>query len=204
MAVAVAALLPGPLSSGVAHFTKFREPDARLLAEYQAFVAIHQELAELSNSAVQHHVAVASFCARRAAGCRWAQYHALVDESRAPFAHLFDKQRFSLSRPPRRSARPCARLHNPSREQLLEQVRRSEPAVISGAMEGWPALSRWSDEYLVQRLGDRPVSVSVAEWAFDSPEPAEKWSASEGLRRADGSTVREKEGHRWPRLAGIG
>jgi hypothetical protein len=36
------------------------------------------------------------------------------------------------------------------------------PVVIEGALKGWPALDRWTPEYLKSVIGDRPVQVQVA------------------------------------------
>src|SRR2546425_1112160 len=38
---------------------------------------------------------------------------------------------------------------------------RVDPHAIEGAMDDWPALTRWTAEYLKQRLGDRVVEVQA-------------------------------------------
>eukprot|EP00965_Chrysotila_dentata_P198940 6179096-Pleurochrysis_carterae.AAC.1 len=53
---------------------------------------------------------------------------------------------------------PCLRLI-----PLWAQVQRSEPAVLTGLMEDWPALSMWTDDYLARVVGRRTVAVSVSE-----------------------------------------
>jgi len=182
-----------PLSAhAIALFTKFREPDRALRSEWLHFVRRHShEWPPLANNAIVHHHAVRQFCRSRRRGCSWAQYHALVDSSRAPHAHLFDQSRLPAGEL-KREAKVCARLHKPTAAQLYEQVARSEPAVLTGLMEGWPALHRWTDDYLVQVVGDRPVGVSITEGAFDTPEDPQRWGfpGQHGTSRAHGGTLR--------------
>ncbi|MCV7236491.1 cupin-like domain-containing protein [Mycolicibacterium celeriflavum] len=49
----------------------------------------------------------------------------------------------------------------PSRDELQERfIVPQRPVVISGAMEGWPALEQWTNEYLTEKIGARPLSPS--------------------------------------------
>jgi hypothetical protein len=116
--------------------------------------------AHLANNAIQHHYSVSHFCRHRPAGCSWAEHHALVDHSLEPFGHLFDQNRIKAEVP--RQAASCARLHKPSAEDLLDLVRRSQPAVLSGLLDGWPALQRWDYAYLRRHLGEKPVTRTMA------------------------------------------
>ena len=120
--------------------------------------------AHLANNAIQHHYSVSHFCRHRPVGCSWAEHHALVDHSLEPFGHLFDQNRIKAEVP--RRAASCARLHNPTTEDLLDLVKRSQPAVLSGLLDGWPALHRWDYAYLRRHLGEKPVTVSVAEGLY--------------------------------------
>ncbi len=175
-------LLYAAAASAIAHFNLFRELNRELATEWTLWRMAHGS--DLGNTALLHHQAVDVFCRQRAPGCTWAEYHALVDHSRQPHAHLFDARRLMLEAlPPRPTA--CARLHKPTAEQLLEQVKAAAPAVISGLLEGWPALERWTDEYLTSRLGGMHVGVSVSDVGFDHPEDARAWSvpASANLTR---------------------
>ncbi|VEG38843.1 Uncharacterised protein [Mycolicibacterium flavescens] len=53
------------------------------------------------------------------------------------------------------------RVECPSREELEERfIVPQRPVVISGAMEGWPALERWTNEYLTEKVGARTISPS--------------------------------------------
>ena len=86
-----------------------------------------------------------------------AHAHALVDASREPWAHLFDALSLPAHElPPRPTA--CARLHKPTPSELLDLVRRAQPAVLTGLLDDWPALARWTDAYLLRRLGDARVT----------------------------------------------
>ena len=97
----------------------------------------------------------------------------MVDHSRAPFAHLYDSMVISSAQPPR--AHQCERLHRPTPEDLLDLVRRSQPAVLTGLLDDWPALERWTDAYLADSLGHADVALSVSEGRFDNPEVPERW-----------------------------
>ena len=133
--------------------------------------------AHLANNAIQHHFSVSHFCRNRPVGCSWAEHHALVDHSLEPFAHLFDQNRVKAEVP--RQAASCARLHKPTAEELLDLVKRSQPAVLTGLLDDWPALHRWDYAYLRRHLGEKPVTVSVAEGLYDVPEDPAIWGVAD-------------------------
>jgi len=54
-----------------------------------------------------------------------------------------------------------ARLESPDRGAFLDLLARGRPAIISGLMEDWPALTRWSVEYFAEKLGPDPVPVGI-------------------------------------------
>lgn len=92
---------------GFALFSKFRELDAELAAEWAAYRAANaKQHAHLANNAIQHHYSVSHFCRQRPAGCSWAEHHALVDNSLEPFGHLFDQNRIKAEVGPSPRARP--------------------------------------------------------------------------------------------------
>ncbi|EOD34196.1 hypothetical protein EMIHUDRAFT_201843 [Emiliania huxleyi CCMP1516] len=155
----VAPLLSSP---AVPTFSKFREPPAALSEEWRSWSTANSvSAAELSNAAIRHALAVTRFCSARSLGCTWAEHHALLDMSRAPYAHLYDQHTVpSEARP---DATSCARLHRPNASQLLALVRDSQPAVLTGLLDGWPATRKWTDEYLAAALGERRVALSVTE-----------------------------------------
>ena len=74
-------------------------------------------------------------------------------------------------------AKRCEQVHQPSAKELLDLVRRSQPAVLTGLLDGWPALQRWAHtHYLTQHFGEAVVTASVTDHGhFDSPEPAVAW-----------------------------
>jgi hypothetical protein len=54
------------------------------------------------------------------------------------------------------------RVRKPSRQEFLDHYyARNCPVVIEGAMEDWPALTRWTPAYFKRRLGDRLVEVQA-------------------------------------------
>jgi lysine-specific demethylase 8 len=54
-----------------------------------------------------------------------------------------------------------ARLDRPSRELFeREHLRPQVPCVIRGYVDEWPAASAWDDDYLREKIGDLPVSVT--------------------------------------------
>ena len=55
------------------------------------------------------------------------------------------------------------RLNRPTRQEFEERfLRPQKPVVITGAMDHWPALKHWSNDYLRERAGTRAVRVSTA------------------------------------------
>jgi hypothetical protein len=54
------------------------------------------------------------------------------------------------------------RRHKLSREQfLVEYYTTNRPVIITGMMEDWPAMRKWSLDYFAQRFGDREVEVQM-------------------------------------------
>lgn len=55
------------------------------------------------------------------------------------------------------------RVECPSRRELEERfIFPQRPVIVSGAMEGWPAPERWTNDYLTEKAGARPVRPSKA------------------------------------------
>ncbi len=65
------------------------------------------------------------------------------------------------------------RLERPSRRELIERfIIPQRPVIVSGAMEGWPALERWTNDYLTEKVGARTLSPSkVTSAGTHIPEP---------------------------------
>ncbi len=51
------------------------------------------------------------------------------------------------------------RLEQPDLPAFQEFVRRGQPVVITGAMNDWPAMTRWSLEYFAEHLGNEKVQA---------------------------------------------
>ena len=58
-------------------------------------------------------------------------------------------------------------------------MKRSQPAVLTGLLDDWPALRRWDYAYLRRHLGEKPVTVSVAEGLYDVPEDPAIWGVAD-------------------------
>jgi Cupin-like domain len=61
------------------------------------------------------------------------------------------------------------RRHRPSRDEFLrEYYAANRPVIITGMMEDWPALRKWTLDYLAQTFGDREVQVQMNRNAGDA------------------------------------
>jgi lysine-specific demethylase 8 len=80
-----------------------------------------------------------------------------------------------ISRSPTREPLGIPRLHLPEVDEFRERfATRRRPVVITGAMDGWPALGRWSPKDFAERLGDLEVQAITSDEGKDgvplSPE----------------------------------
>ena len=56
----------------------------------------------------------------------------------------------------------CPRVHSPSPLEFARDfVHQNRPCVITGAMDDWPAMSKWTDDYLLERLAELELSINV-------------------------------------------
>jgi len=56
----------------------------------------------------------------------------------------------------------CPRVHSPSPLEFARDfVHQNRPCVITGAMDEWPAMSKWTDDYLLERLAELELSINV-------------------------------------------
>ncbi|MCW3835677.1 cupin-like domain-containing protein [Sphingomonas canadensis] len=63
------------------------------------------------------------------------------------------------------------RVHRLSGQDFLDEYYApGRPVIITGAMEGWPALERWTPEYLKQRVGAAPIEFQGGREAADDFE----------------------------------
>jgi hypothetical protein len=54
------------------------------------------------------------------------------------------------------------RVHKPSREEFLENFySQNKPCIIEGAIDDWPALTKWTGDYLKEKCGDAIVEVQA-------------------------------------------
>ncbi|MEM9492776.1 MAG: cupin-like domain-containing protein, partial [Myxococcota bacterium] len=57
---------------------------------------------------------------------------------------------------------PVERCHGLSREAFYERFRHANrPCVLTDEAARWPACQRWTDEYLIDKFGGRPLDVSI-------------------------------------------
>jgi len=63
------------------------------------------------------------------------------------------------------------RVERPSRREFEERfLFPQRPVIISGAMEGWPVLERWTNDYLTEKVGARNVDIrNPKERLIDAP-----------------------------------
>ncbi|CAF3962801.1 unnamed protein product, partial [Rotaria magnacalcarata] len=67
-----------------------------------------------------------------------------------------------MPRPIIDSTKSIARIHCPSMEQFLTcYMQTKQPVVLTGCIDHWPALSKWSFDYLIKLAGDRTVPVEL-------------------------------------------
>ncbi|KAH9117179.1 hypothetical protein LEN26_012763 [Aphanomyces euteiches] len=63
--------------------------------------------------------------------------------------------------------RTIARISRPSPlEFYRDYVSKNIPVVITDAFDHWPALHKWTDDYLVETLGDHHVTVDVTPFGY--------------------------------------
>jgi lysine-specific demethylase 8 len=66
-------------------------------------------------------------------------------------------------------------VERPSRAELEERfLLPHRPVVVSGAMAGWPAMERWTNEYLKEKVGARMVRPSKAHAGTHLYDPKKK------------------------------
>lgn len=131
-----------------------------VVEEFREFLAgsEHEKLAETNDMDV-HHKITAAFCKHRKE-CLWQEYQAVFDALREPFKGLYDPApgvAFSLDDLRKRgksALQDCSRVSSlPSAREFLTLMQLSTPIVFEGARH-WPAIKKWTYEYLVERLGE--------------------------------------------------
>jgi len=60
------------------------------------------------------------------------------------------------------------RVERPSRREFEERfLFPHRPVIVSGAMEGWPARERWTNDYLTEKVGARTIRPFKAGTLYD-------------------------------------
>ncbi|WP_223753965.1 cupin-like domain-containing protein [Myxococcus sp. RHSTA-1-4] len=62
------------------------------------------------------------------------------------------------------------RKHLPPEEFFERYYLRNRPVIVEGLLEDWPALSRWTPEWLAERFGDEPVEVMAGRESDADPD----------------------------------
>ncbi|KAK7485424.1 hypothetical protein BaRGS_00023372 [Batillaria attramentaria] len=72
----------------------------------------------------------------------------------------------------------CERISLPSRHKFFnEYLARSRPVIITDAMDNWPAMSKWTTEFLRDRYGDKRVAVQLTpKGEYTRVEPLSIWN----------------------------
>ena len=75
------------------------------------------------------------------------------------------------------------RVERPSRQEFEERFHFPQrPVIISGAMEGWPALERWTNDYLTEKSAPAPSTprstrpTRVSDPAASSTRRTGRWT----------------------------
>lgn len=133
--------------------------------------------------------------------CSWTEYNAVVERLLLPFEGTFNHNHFqgvidqndlasSIDRQKRAThtesqnnieapePKSCTVLDlTPSAADFLQYVQQSQPFVLRNAVKHWPAIQKWTKEYLASILPQElewPVAMTP-HGQFDCVEPLELW-----------------------------
>jgi hypothetical protein len=56
-----------------------------------------------------------------------------------------------------------------SREQIQDLIDRGNPAILTGALQSWPASKKWTPEYFLKTWGERSVVAYETRWSGKTP-----------------------------------
>ncbi|XP_006818312.2 bifunctional peptidase and (3S)-lysyl hydroxylase Jmjd7-like [Saccoglossus kowalevskii] len=73
----------------------------------------------------------------------------------------------------------CDKISMPSKEIFFNNyLKRSKPVIITGAMDDWDAITKWSNEFLREKYGKKEIHIKLApNGEFEGCEPAEVWES---------------------------
>ena len=144
----------------VAHFNKSIFRSSRDLVE---------------NNFLKHHKIIEKYCVERLTTrgkkCSWRDYYDILDEIREPFNHLFDPgareitsikeiyQKILPKRLNRTRSGVCDRIRKPTAKEFQQLMAASHPVIIEGVASKWPALQKWSLDYLRTVWGEYNVNT---------------------------------------------
>lgn len=71
----------------------------------------------------------------------------------------------------------CGQIEVPTQEEFFHNfLKLSKPVIIKNAINDWPALWKWSNDYLKNEYGDKDVHIKLTSGGdFEGVEPAELW-----------------------------
>jgi jumonji domain-containing protein 7 len=75
------------------------------------------------------------------------------------------------------NAAKCERISMPSKEEFLQgYLFQSKPVIITGAIDHWPALSKWTQDFLRNQYGEKEVHIKLTpKGEYEGVEPARIW-----------------------------
>ena len=73
----------------------------------------------------------------------------------------------------------CERIPLPSKEDFFNNfLARSKPVIITGAMDSWPALSKWTNEFFMKQYGTKEVHIKLTpKGEYEGVESASIWES---------------------------
>ncbi|XP_031574901.1 lysine-specific demethylase 8-like [Actinia tenebrosa] len=82
----------------------------------------------------------------------------------------------------------CEKITMPTQEEFIHQyLFRSKPVIIKGAMDKWPAMHKWTNEYLTSTFGKNKVRVAFAPNAeYEGCEKASDFEDFQDFKFPDG------------------
>lgn len=86
----------------------------------------------------------------------------------------------------------CERIKVPTQKDFFHSyLKLSKPVVIENAIENWPALIKWSNDFLRNQYGDKDVHIKLTPGGdFEGVESAELWDNYKSFKIPD--TVKKK------------
>lgn len=139
-------------------------------AKFSAFV--EENKIEEVNSMAYHRAVVEQFCSKHGSStankkneCTYEEYYNSLFVLRKPFANHFDPYRMRVDpeeviEPWFQEENTCKRISNPTEEEFMAFVARSEPVIITDWANEWKSVKKWTWEYLLQEIGEQPCVVS--------------------------------------------